>query len=134
MRTVVQYLADAAEQGLQDKPMTTTTDAVHARHRYIRAVLELYTSTPGVLGRIRRADRLLAGELFDRNIPLYIVDYACVLAAARRTFRNAFTAPLPPIRSLHYLLPLVQEVIERPPGYREVSQMRERLAETYRLR
>jgi len=110
----------------------TAQDVAVARQRYIRAVLEIYTATPGVLGRIRRADRLLAGEMFDRRIPLYVVDYACVLAAARRTFRNAYAAPLPPIRSLQYLVPIVQEVIQRPPGPRDISQLRERLA-THRL-
>ena len=62
----------------------------------------------------------------------YVVDYACILAAARRTFRNAYAAPLPPIRSLQYLVPIVQEVIQRPPGPRDISQLRERLA-THRL-
>ena len=111
--------------------MTAQDDVALARQQYIGAVLELYTATPGVLGRVRRADRILAGEMFDRRIPLYVIDYACVLAAARRTFRNAFATPLPPIRSLQYLLPIVREVIERPPGPRDISQLRQRLAATY---
>ena len=35
------------------------TATVTARERYVRKLLELYVSTPGVLGRVRQADRTL---------------------------------------------------------------------------
>jgi hypothetical protein len=101
-----------------------------ARVEYVREVLRLYTATPGVLGRIRAADRILAGRLFDRGVPIYAVQNAFVLAAARRILHNAFSAPMPPIRSLHYFQGVIQEVLERPPGYREISLLREQLAAT----
>lgn len=94
------------------------------RERYIREVLRLYTSTPTVLGTIRRADRVLAGQLFDRRVPLYAVDHAFVLASARRIKNNAFSTPLPPVRSLHYFASVIQEILERPPGYREIDELR----------
>jgi hypothetical protein len=99
-----------------------------ARLQYVREVLRLYTSTPGVLGRVRRADRILAGQLFDRAVPLYAVEHAFVLAAARRILHNAFSAPMPTVRSLHYFQGTIQEVLERPPGYREINLLREKLA------
>ena len=99
-----------------------------ARPQYVREVLRLYTAAPGVLGRVRRADRTLAGQLFDRRVPLYAIDYALILAAARRIQHNAFSAPMPPIRSLHYFQSVIQEVLDRPPGYREINRLRENLA------
>ena len=41
----------------------------------------------------------------------------CALAAARRTLRSG--PPLAPVRTLHYFLPAIEEVLELPPdpGY-----------------
>lgn len=97
------------------------------RERYVQAVLDLYRTVPGVLGRVRRADRDLAGRIHDDGVPLYTIRTAFVLAAGRRLKHNAFAMPLPPIRSLHYFLPVLREVLERPPGYRDIEQMLETL-------
>ena len=64
---------------------------------------------PGTLGHIRRSDRQLAGNLHDRGVSFDIVSAAMLLAAARRTFRAA--DPLPPIASLHYLRPVIHELL-----------------------
>jgi hypothetical protein len=95
------------------------------RQEYLRAVIECYRKTPGVLGHVRRADRDLAARLYDQRIPLFVIEQACLLAAARRIRNNAFEAPLPPIRSLHYFLPIIQEIRERPPGPRELEILRD---------
>ena len=105
-----------------------TSTELSARLQYVREVLRLYTATPGVLGRVRRTDRTLAGQLFDRGVPIYAVDNAFVLAAARRILHNGFSASMPPVRSLYYFQGVIQEVLERPPGYREISLLREQLA------
>lgn len=94
------------------------------RRRYVRELLRLYVTTPGVAGHIRRADREFAGTLFDRGIPLYVVETAFLVAAARRVRHNAFSTPMPPIRSLHYFVGVIQEVLDRPPGYRELDELR----------
>ena len=94
------------------------------RRRYVCELLLLYIATPGVAGHVRRADRDFAGTLFDRHIPLYVVETAFVVAAARRVRHNAFSTPMPPIRSMHYFAGVIQEVLERPPGYRELDQLR----------
>jgi len=67
---------------------------------------------PGTSGHIRRSDRQLAGALHDRGISIDIVSTALLLALARRTFRSG--EPLPPISSLHYIRPLIEELLVRP--------------------
>jgi hypothetical protein len=91
--------------------------------RYVHAVIDLYRTVPGVLGRVRRADRELANRLCHDGVPFYAIRNAFILAAVRRIRNNAFATPLPPVRSLHYFLPVLREVIERPPGYREIEGM-----------
>jgi len=104
-----------------------TSDAA-GRDRYVKAVLDLYRTVPGVLGRVRRVDRDLAARLFYNGVPFYAIRNAFIVAAARRIRHNAFATPLPPVRSLHYFLSVLREVIERPPGYREVEDMLQVLA------
>ncbi|HUQ97804.1 MAG TPA: hypothetical protein VM166_00025 [Gemmatimonadaceae bacterium] len=79
------------------------------RNLYIQHVLELYRLMPGTIGRIRRSDRHLAGSLHDRGIPIDIVTAALLLAAARRIFRSG--EPLSPIASLHYIRPVIDELL-----------------------
>ena len=67
---------------------------------------------PGTAGHIRRSDRRLAGSLHDRGIPIELVAAALLLAAARRIFRSG--EPLPPISSLHYIGPVIDELSAQP--------------------
>ena len=99
--------------------------------RYVRELLRLYLATPGVAGRVRRADRDLAQDLFDQNVPLYAVTNAFIVAAARRIRHNAYSTPLPPIQSLHYFKNVIREMLERPPGYREIDELRQTLRVHY---
>ncbi len=86
---------------------------------YVERVLELYRRTPGTSGGIRRADRLLAAELYDRRIPLELIATALLVATARRTLRPDDAPTLRPIASLHYFLPVIAEIADLPldPGY-----------------
>lgn len=95
------------------------------RDAYVRAVIAAYVATPGVHGHVRRVDRDVAARLCDARVPFHVVRTAFLLAAARRIRNNAFTSPLPTIRSLHYFLPVIREVQERPLGYRDVAAIRE---------
>jgi hypothetical protein len=101
------------------------------RQRYVRELLRLYVATPGVAGRVRRADRQLAQALYDHNVPLYAVANAFIVAAARRVRHNAYSTPPPPIQSLHYFRNVIREMLERPPGHREIEQLRQSLREHY---
>ena len=96
--------------------------------RYVVEVIRLYRATPTVLGRVRLADHLLARRLYEQRVPLYVIRDALVLGAARRVLHNGFSSPMPPVRSLHYFVPLVREVLDRPPGHREIEHLAEQLA------
>jgi hypothetical protein len=80
---------------------------------YLDAVLATYTSLPGTPIQPSRRDRALARELCRRGVPLRTVRTALLLAAARRTLRSG--PPLAPVRTLHYFLPAIDEVLELPP-------------------
>lgn len=82
-----------------------------SRHQYVCKVLTAYRQTPGTTGIIRRQDRLLAAQLYQRAVPLIAVQNALVLAAARRLLRDPASAPLPTVRSLAYFLPALDEVL-----------------------
>jgi hypothetical protein len=83
-----------------------------SREDYIQKILDAYTQTPGTTGMVRRPDRLLAGQLHGRGIPLCAVENAFVLATSRRLIRPRNTVPLNTIRSLAYFLPVIEEVLE----------------------
>jgi hypothetical protein len=82
------------------------------REEYIERVLSAYRHTPGTTGTIRRPDRLLAAQLYERGVPLETVENALVLAAARRLLRPTHAPPLRTIRSLAYFLPVINEVLD----------------------
>jgi hypothetical protein len=79
---------------------------------YLEAVLGVYSSLPGTPERPSRRDRLLARELCRRAVPLRVVRDALILAAARRTIRSG--PALPQVRTLHYFLPAIDEILEHP--------------------
>jgi hypothetical protein len=79
---------------------------------YIRQVLEAYRQTPDTLGVVRRPDRVLAAQLYQRGVSLEVIENAFVLAAARRLMRPAGAPPLGMIRSLAYFLPVIEEVLD----------------------
>jgi len=82
------------------------------QQEYIRQVLEAYRKTPGTMGTVRRADRMLAAQLYQRGVSATVIENALVLAAARRLIRPAGAPPLSTIRSLAYFLPVIEEVLE----------------------
>ena len=83
---------------------------------YVQAVMDLYLKMPQTPDRARRSDRDLATQFHAQNISLPVIRAALLLATARRLARST---PLPPIRSLHYFLPVIEEVRSQmpPPSY-----------------
>ena len=82
------------------------------QEEYIRQVLQAYRKTPGTMGAVRRADRLLAAQLYQRGLSVKVIENALVLAATRRLIRPADAPPLGTIRSLAYFLPVIEEVLD----------------------
>jgi hypothetical protein len=85
--------------------------------RYVQVVLDEYMSFPATPCRASQ-DRRLARDLYAQAVPLAAVRAAFLLGIARRTFRSN-DAPLPAIRTLHYFVPIIGEVLRCPPepGY-----------------
>ena len=83
-----------------------------SQEEYLRQVLEAYRKTPGTMGTVRRADRLLAAQLYERGLSVKVIENALVLAATRRLIRPTDRPPLGTIRSLAYFLPVIEEVLE----------------------
>ena|SRR6266542_3873130 len=80
------------------------------QEQYIHQVLEAYRKTPGTTGTVRRPDRVLAGQLYQRGVSVNVIENAFVLAATRRLMRPPDAPPLATIRSLTYFLPVIEEV------------------------
>jgi hypothetical protein len=104
-----------------------------SQEEYIRRVLEAYRKTPGTMGTIRRSDRVLAVQLYQRGISVTVVENAFVLAATRRLMRPAEAPPLSTIRSLAYFLPVIEEVLGlrvSPDYFQYLRHKLERIAPT----
>ena len=89
-------------------------DRESPERRYVRAVLARYLWLPDTPSQSSRHDRRLACSLHERGVPLLLVEAALLLAATRRALREPWLAPLPRVRSLHYYLPIVSEVLGNP--------------------
>jgi hypothetical protein len=83
----------------------------HGQEGYIRQVLEAYRRTPSTMGTVRRADRMLAAQLYQRGVSVTVIENAFVLAATRRLMRPVDAPPLGTIRSMAYFLPAIEEVL-----------------------
>ena len=97
------------------------------QEEYIRQVLEAYRKTPSTMGTVRRSDRLLAAQLFQRGVAVSVIENAFVLAATRRVMRPADAQPLATIRSLAYFLPVIEEVRELPVSQDYFQYLRHKL-------
>jgi len=98
---------------------------------YIQALRSAYLQLPNTHRHFSRLDRRLASNLFQRGFSLELVRSALLLASARRLARNPAEPPLPPVRSLHYFLPVLDEIRLQPlpPGYLEYLEAKLRSAQ-----
>ncbi len=106
-------------------------DDGRSQEEYIRQVLEAYRKTPGTMGTVRRTDRMLAAQLYQRGLSVRVIENAFVLATARRLIRPADASPLGTIRSLAYFLPVIEEVLGLrvgPDYFQYLRQKLERIA------
>jgi len=77
---------------------------------YVSAVILLYLELPGTQLSANLQDHAQARRLHDRGISLALVESAFLLASLRRLARPTDAPPLPPIRSLAYFLPVIEEL------------------------
>jgi len=99
-----------------------------SRRIYVQQVLNLYRRVPGTSGHLRLSDRRFAGKLHDRGVSLEMVHAALLLAVTRRTFRSPTAPPLAPIATLHYIQPLIDELIAEPPEPGYLAYIQNKLA------
>lgn len=80
---------------------------------YIQALRCLYLQLPNTHRRFSRSDRQMASVFYQRGFSLELLRSALLLATARRLAHDP-NYPLPPVRSLHYFLPVVEEIQSQP--------------------
>jgi hypothetical protein len=94
---------------------------------YRQALLELYLRLPDTPRRLSRFDLRLVRQLWERQIPVNLIETALLLASARRDARPANALPLGPIRSLHYFLPVIEELLANPVPTSYVAYLRSKV-------
>jgi hypothetical protein len=81
---------------------------------YVAAVVMSYIELPETPLSASLQDHRQAHRLHDRGIPQRIVESALLLGSLRRLIRPADLPPLPPIRSLAYFQPVIDELLVHP--------------------
>jgi hypothetical protein len=84
------------------------------RDTYRQTVVDLYLRLPETPRRLSRFDLRLVRQLGERQIPLPVIETAFLLATVRRAARRPDALPLGPIRSLHYFMPVIDELLAHP--------------------
>jgi len=84
---------------------------------YTQTLLQAYLDLPDTPSRCSSFDCTVARKLFQQHIPLSSAKAALALASMRRCYRSSDALPLPPIRSLAYFLPVIEELRAAPPDY-----------------
>ena len=82
---------------------------------YVTAIRTALDDLPEPHGGFRPDDRRLALELHRRGVPIDIFRAAIGLATLRRLLRDPALPRLAPVRSLHYYLPVLEELLRTPP-------------------
>jgi hypothetical protein len=82
------------------------------RQEYVCRLIDAYRKTPGTTGSAHRQDRRFAEQLYERQVPLAVVENALLLASARRLLRPDDAPRLDVIRSLHYFRSVIDELMQ----------------------
>jgi hypothetical protein len=86
----------------------------HDLETFRQTLLDLYLRLPDTPCRVSRRDVHLVRQLWERDIPLTTAETALLLGSLRRANRRPDAIPLGPIRSLHYFLPVIEELLHTP--------------------
>ncbi len=103
-----------------------------ARPAYVIAVLQLYLALPDMPRRASSHDQAVARSLFERGVPLDVVESALWLACLRRLRRPCGAIPLSPVRSLAYFSPVIDEILQLPLPSAFHAHLRRQAAERLR--
>ena len=100
------------------------------RRLYTQKLFDLYCGLPHTAARRPSPyDRQLADQLWQKDIPLDIIEGAFLLAIARRSGREPNQRPLPPIRSLAYFLPIIEELRHGSPDHGYLLYLRDKVVQ-----
>jgi hypothetical protein len=91
---------------------------------YIHAVLEFYLQLPDTPAYFSDLDHRQALQWQQQQVPLPTLVLALLLACSRRASRSPQAPPLPPIRSLRYFQPVLEELQANPPSARVAAYLR----------
>lgn len=89
-------------------PQSITTDS------YVASVIMLYLQLPDTPLMPSTSDNQTAAALLSRGVPFHVVEAALLLASVRRLSRPPTMPPLPPVRSLAYFIPIIEELCHSP--------------------
>lgn len=103
-------MAHERNSGAGKKGLTSIADVA-----YPTVVLTLYVELPDTPLRASSHDQAVARSLFEQGVPIEVVQAALLLGSLRRSIRPPGALPLPPIRSLAYFSPVIDELLQRPP-------------------
>jgi len=81
---------------------------------FVDTILKMYLALPETPDRFNSNDSFVAKAWFEQGISILQVQQAMTLAQIRRGFRRSDDLPLNPIRSLHYFVPIIQELQSQP--------------------
>lgn len=81
---------------------------------YVRTILRLYQQLPETPMQPSSRDCFCAHQLQQRGVPLDLIESAFLLGSLRRLLRPPGAPPLPPIRSLAYFHPVIEELLHTP--------------------
>lgn len=104
------------------------------RAEYIAAVLMLYGGLPGTPRGVSASDHWFAHRFYADGVPLAVVETALLLGSLRRLARPPDAPPLPPVRSLAYFRPVVDELRTHPAPDGYLDYLRLKLRQAYNAR
>ena len=76
---------------------------------YVKAIRDTYVSLPTTARRLQRNELKLVQHLYAQQVPSLHVEAALLVETARRVLRHE-PHPKKPIRSLHQVVPLLEQV------------------------
>ena len=91
-----------------------TAENIESNNAYLDSVISLYLQLPDTPDKPSQNDRRTAAFFRAKAVPIQTVKAALILASVRRLARPDDAQPLPPVRSLAYFAPVVNELSTTP--------------------